>query len=96
MRSTLSAHIIVLLINVIQRFDTHFLLFTAAYKDADGKRVDGRRIVVDVERGRTVKDWRPRRLGTCIHITIVVVLAGTNVLCTQAGVLVAHDWAART
>lgn len=34
-----------------------------AYKDADGKRVDGRRIVVDVERGRTVKDWRPRRLG---------------------------------
>ncbi|KAI8853382.1 hypothetical protein BC829DRAFT_344571, partial [Chytridium lagenaria] len=36
---------------------------TAAYKDADGIKLDGRRIVVDVERGRTVKGWRPRRLG---------------------------------
>lgn len=34
-----------------------------AYKKADGKRIDGRNIVVDVERGRTVLDWRPRRLG---------------------------------
>lgn len=35
----------------------------SAYKHADGKKIDGRRIVVDVERGRTVKSWRPRRLG---------------------------------
>eukprot|EP00243_Klebsormidium_subtile_P012323 TRINITY_DN7448_c0_g3_i1.p1 TRINITY_DN7448_c0_g3~~TRINITY_DN7448_c0_g3_i1.p1 ORF type:complete len:370 (+),score=25.45 TRINITY_DN7448_c0_g3_i1:62-1111(+) len=35
----------------------------AAYKQADGRKVDGRRIVVDVERGRTVPGWRPRRLG---------------------------------
>lgn len=35
----------------------------AAYKHADGKKIDGRRILVDVERGRTVKGWRPRRLG---------------------------------
>ena len=35
----------------------------AAYKSADGKKIDGRRVVVDVERGRTVKGWRPRRLG---------------------------------
>ncbi|KAI7826002.1 hypothetical protein BC939DRAFT_118404 [Gamsiella multidivaricata] len=35
----------------------------AAYKDADGIKVLGRRIVVDVERGRTVKGWRPKRLG---------------------------------
>lgn len=35
----------------------------SAYVDADGLRLDGRRIVVDVERGRTVKGWRPRRLG---------------------------------
>lgn len=35
----------------------------AAYKDADAKKVNGRRIVVDVERGRTVKNWRPKRLG---------------------------------
>ncbi|RKP33771.1 hypothetical protein BJ085DRAFT_11970, partial [Dimargaris cristalligena] len=35
----------------------------AAYRDADGMSILGRRIVVDVERGRTVKGWRPRRLG---------------------------------
>ncbi|XP_052801165.1 U1 small nuclear ribonucleoprotein 70 kDa-like [Mya arenaria] len=35
----------------------------SAYKHADGKKIDGRRVLVDVERGRTVKGWRPRRLG---------------------------------
>ncbi|KAI8341820.1 hypothetical protein BC941DRAFT_414588 [Chlamydoabsidia padenii] len=35
----------------------------AAYKDADGLKLFGRRIQVDVERGRTVKNWKPRRLG---------------------------------
>lgn len=34
-----------------------------AYKYGDGKKIDGRRVVVDVERGRTVKSWKPRRLG---------------------------------
>lgn len=34
-----------------------------AYKRADGRRIDGRRIIVDVERGRTVRNWKPRRLG---------------------------------
>lgn len=34
-----------------------------AYKDADGRKINGRRILVDVERGRTVKNWKPRRLG---------------------------------
>lgn len=34
-----------------------------AYKRADGKRIDGRRVLVDVERGRTSKGWLPRRLG---------------------------------
>lgn len=38
-------------------------VFTAAYKHADGKKIDGRRVLVDVERGRTVKGWHPRRLG---------------------------------
>ncbi len=41
---------------------------TAAYKHADGKKIDGRRIVVDVERGRTVKNWKPRRLGRIVRI----------------------------
>lgn len=35
----------------------------AAYKHADGKKIDGRRVLVDVERARTVKGWLPRRLG---------------------------------
>jgi hypothetical protein len=35
----------------------------AAYRRADGKKIDGRTICVDVERGRTVPDWKPRRLG---------------------------------
>ncbi|GAA99467.1 hypothetical protein E5Q_06166 [Mixia osmundae IAM 14324] len=35
----------------------------AAYKDADGLKILGKRILVDVERGRTVKGWKPRRLG---------------------------------
>jgi len=35
----------------------------AAYKRADGKKIDGRRVVVDIERGRTIKGWKPRRLG---------------------------------
>ncbi|WFD29289.1 hypothetical protein MSPP1_000296 [Malassezia sp. CBS 17886] len=34
-----------------------------AYSRAEGVRIDGRRIMVDVERGRTVKDWKPMRLG---------------------------------
>ncbi len=34
-----------------------------AYKRADGKKIDGRRILVDVERSRTVKGFKPRRLG---------------------------------
>ncbi|KAK9678259.1 hypothetical protein RND81_11G199600 [Saponaria officinalis] len=35
----------------------------AAYKQADGRKIDGRRVLVDVERGRTVPNWRPMRLG---------------------------------
>lgn len=34
-----------------------------AYSGADGRKLNGRRILVDVERGRTVKNWKPRRLG---------------------------------
>ena len=41
----------------------YYLCITAAYKHADGKKIDGRRVLVDVERARTVKGWLPRRLG---------------------------------
>jgi U1 small nuclear ribonucleoprotein len=34
-----------------------------AYKIGMNRKIEGRSIVVDVERGRTVADWRPRRLG---------------------------------
>ncbi|CAB11649.1 RNA-binding domain-containing protein [Schizosaccharomyces pombe] len=34
-----------------------------AYKASAGLMLNGRRIVVDVERGRTVKGWLPRKLG---------------------------------
>lgn len=34
-----------------------------AYRRGDGRKIDGRRVVVDVERGRTVPGWLPRRLG---------------------------------
>lgn len=38
-------------------------LTAAAYKDAEGIKILGKRILVDVERGRTVKGWKPQRLG---------------------------------
>ena len=34
-----------------------------ALRDANGMKIDGRRIFVDVERGRTQKEWKPRRFG---------------------------------
>jgi len=34
-----------------------------AFRAADGMRLEGRSIVVDVERGHTVPNWLPRRLG---------------------------------
>ncbi|KAM7529720.1 hypothetical protein LguiB_033130 [Lonicera macranthoides] len=42
-----------------------------AYKQADGRKLDNRRVLVDVERGRTVPNWRPRRLGGGLGTTRV-------------------------
>ncbi|PWY94158.1 RNA-binding domain-containing protein [Aspergillus sclerotioniger CBS 115572] len=39
------------------------LPISAAYKETDGIRIKDRRVLVDVERGRTVKGWKPRRFG---------------------------------
>ena len=44
-------------------FTSHCLCIAAAYKQADGRKIDNKRVIVDVERGRTVPNWRPRRLG---------------------------------
>ena len=51
----------------------YILLFLcpATYKQADGKKIDNRRVLVDVERGRTVPNWRPRRLGGGLGTTRV-------------------------
>ncbi|XP_047333832.1 U1 small nuclear ribonucleoprotein 70 kDa [Impatiens glandulifera] len=43
----------------------------AAYKQTDGSKIDNRRVLVDVERGRTVPNWRPRRLGGGLGTTRV-------------------------
>jgi U1 small nuclear ribonucleoprotein len=34
-----------------------------AYRNASHMKIDGKRIVVDCERGRTVTEWKPRKLG---------------------------------
>ncbi|XP_063933106.1 U1 small nuclear ribonucleoprotein 70 kDa-like isoform X2 [Zophobas morio] len=34
-----------------------------AYREGDGMKIEGRRVLVDVERGRTVEGFLPRRLG---------------------------------
>jgi U1 small nuclear ribonucleoprotein 70kDa len=40
-----------------------------AYRAADGLLIENRPIVVDVERGHTVPDWLPRRLGGGLGMT---------------------------
>jgi hypothetical protein len=40
---------------------SHFWL--DAVSKADGRRIEGKKIIVDRELGRTRKDWLPRRLG---------------------------------
>lgn len=37
--------------------------FIVALERGNGRRVDGARVIVDYERGRTKTDWIPRRLG---------------------------------
>jgi len=41
----------------------------AAYRSADGKKIDGKRIIVDVERGRLSRNWKPRSLGGGLGFT---------------------------
>lgn len=39
-----------------------------AYKMGDGKKIEGRRVLVDVERGRTVPNWYAQ-LSAFVHHT---------------------------
>ena len=53
-----------------------------AYRAADGMKIEGREIVVDVERGHTVPHWFPRRLGGGLGGTR---LGGVNINVTYPG-----------
>jgi U1 small nuclear ribonucleoprotein 70kDa len=50
-----------------------------AYRATDGMRLEGREIVVDVERGHTVPTWLPRRLGGGLGGTRYVSCARTPI-----------------
>ncbi|KAL3310927.1 U1 small nuclear ribonucleoprotein 70 kDa [Cichlidogyrus casuarinus] len=39
------------------------LYYTLTSQDVNNRKIDGYRILTDVERGRTRPEWRPRRLG---------------------------------
>ncbi|XP_058209889.1 U1 small nuclear ribonucleoprotein 70 kDa-like [Rhododendron vialii] len=54
-------------LEVMHSFNTRVM--KAAYKQADGKKLYNRRVLVDVERGRTVPNWWPRRLGSGLGTT---------------------------
>lgn len=56
------------------------LNFLAAYKHADGKKIDGKRVLVDVERARTVKGWLPRRLGKHKNISNQCITTKSNII----------------
>ena len=57
------------------------LCLTESVRAADGAKILGRRILVDVERGRTVKGWKPRRLGQFVSLSSLY-LAYRNVKCS--------------
>jgi hypothetical protein len=38
-------------------------LFLDAVRKMDGRRIEGRKVIIDRELGRTGKNWLPRRLG---------------------------------
>lgn len=59
----------------------YVVMFSAAYKHADGKKIDGRRVLVDVERGRTVKGWMPRRLGNISWFYFMYCIHRSNMFC---------------
>lgn len=52
-----------------------------AYKMADGKKIDGKRVLVDVERGRTVPDWYVNLcMRMCAYVYAVADPADVTVL----------------
>ena len=62
-----------------------------AFKIADRIRIDGRTPLVDVERGRTVSGWRPRRFGGGLGETRKTVKKGYKAPKQEAQVLSLYD-----
>ena len=62
---------------------TFYFLHTAAYKESDRLHIMGKRVLVDVERGRTVRGWKPRRLGGGLLrlLSAIVRRSGTIWIC---------------
>ena len=54
-----------ILLMQMHTYNIYIYIYTEldAYKHANGKKVLGRRVLVDCERGRLVPGWKPRRLG---------------------------------
>ena len=50
---------------------TPIVCFKPVFTRADGRKIDGRRVLVDVERGRTVKGWKPRSVFLSSHEPLV-------------------------
>lgn len=42
-----------------------------AYKMADGRKIEGKRVLVDVERGRTVPNWQAPPFAACLLVCII-------------------------
>ncbi|XP_047324732.1 U1 small nuclear ribonucleoprotein 70 kDa-like [Impatiens glandulifera] len=56
-------------VSLTDKPSTLYVFPITAYKQADGTKIDNRRVLVDVERGRTVPNWKPHRLGGGIGTT---------------------------
>ncbi len=59
-----------------------------AFDRADGRKIDGRRVLVDVERGRTVKGWKPRftvHLNSICHILYCPIVYCNNLIFRSLG-----------
>jgi U1 small nuclear ribonucleoprotein len=61
-----------------------------AYRGADGMRLEGRPIVADVERGHTVPNWLPRRLGGGLGGTRLVLLL-FDLICTCVPLFISYS-----
>lgn len=63
-----------------------------AYKMADGKKIEGKRVVVDVERGRTVDNWCVCRPGCVCCWYAKLVHQAMCTTCVVASMEEGQEW----